>query len=398
MVKEVTRVCKYCGKKFVVSAARAKQGRGIFCSKDCQYTYMAEYLKGEKSPGWRGGQVKRICKQCGKVFFISPGRLKRKNRGVFCSKVCMYEFMKQSGLKRGKNSPTWKGGKVKKVCEYCGDVFEVVLARVESARFCSIECKGKWQSENVKGVNHKLWQRVEKECKYCENKFWVKKDVLGKGHGEFCSRECAVKWDSENRRGENNKLWRSVKRICQCCGKIFWAARYRVEDGHGNFCSYSCARKAQKIPRHHTSLEYLFGSFAKKFNIDAEYTGDSKLWIGKKGEKQLNPDFIIKINGKRYAIEIFGDYWHSSLLNPKLRESALLPYREKFYKTHGWHPIFIWGTDLLRKDAEAFVLNLLRKEGVITENEKSGGVWGERRVVQPALYSFSYHIPLPSRL
>lgn len=55
------------------------------------------------------------------------------------------------------------------------------------------------------------------------------------------------------------------------------------------------------------------------------------------------------------------------MLNKNLREDALLPYRKKHYKKYKWVPIFIWDTDLLRKDAEQFVLNELRKNGVLYE-------------------------------
>ena len=89
--------------------------------------------------------------------------------------------------------------------------------------------------------------------------------------------------------------------------------------------------------------------------------GDGQLWIGKKRGKQLNPDFI-EANGKKICVEIMGAYWHSRLLNQKVRANALLPYREKHYKRFKWQSIFIWDTDLVRKDAEQFVLNILSKE------------------------------------
>ncbi|GAH25125.1 unnamed protein product [marine sediment metagenome] len=113
--------------------------------------------------------------------------------------------------------------------------------------------------------------------------------------------------------------------------------------------------------REPTKPERIFQQICKRNNIDFYYVGDGQLWIGKK--KKLNPDFI-EANGKKICVEIMGAYWHSRLLNRNLREDALLPFREKHYKKYKWQSIFIWDTDLLREDAEQFVLNMLKKAQV----------------------------------
>lgn len=120
-------------------------------------------------------------------------------------------------------------------------------------------------------------------------------------------------------------------------------------------------RRKTKFPQKNTKPEIIAKGIFQKNNIDFHYVGDNQLWIGKKGETQLNPDFI-EVNGKKVCIEIMGAYWHSPLLNQKMRESATLVFRENHYRKYKWHPIFIWDTDLLRNDAEDFVLNLLQKE------------------------------------
>ena len=42
-----------------------------------------------------------------------------------------------------------------------------------------------------------------------------------------------------------------------------------------------------------------------------------------------------------------------------MRVQDTLKYRKNHYKKYKWQPIFIWESDLLRKDAEQFVLNTL---------------------------------------
>ena len=123
------------------------------------------------------------------------------------------------------------------------------------------------------------------------------------------------------------------------------------------------ARKHRKFPKSKTKPELIFLEMCKKNNIDFQYTGDGSLWIGKKGEKHLNPDFI-EANGKKIVVEIMGDYWHSPLLNSKLSPSANLNYRKNHYKKYGWNSIFIWESDLKRADYEQFVLQKLEKEGI----------------------------------
>ena len=126
-------------------------------------------------------------------------------------------------------------------------------------------------------------------------------------------------------------------------------------------------RRKIKMPRHHTKIELIFEEMCKKHNLPFHYVGDSSLWIGKK--KGLNPDFI-EANGKKIVVEIFGDYWHSLLLNPNLREDATLPYRKRHYKKYGWKMIVFWESDLKREDAEQFVLKKLRDHKIMPRSSR----------------------------
>lgn len=116
-----------------------------------------------------------------------------------------------------------------------------------------------------------------------------------------------------------------------------------------------------KFKGHHTEPELIFEGICKKYNLPFHYVGDGQLWIGE--EKVLNPDFT-EVNGKKICVEVFGDYWHSPLLNPELRENALLGFRKNHFRKYGWTSIFIWERDLKRKDAEKFVLIELKKFGI----------------------------------
>jgi G:T-mismatch repair DNA endonuclease (very short patch repair protein) len=118
------------------------------------------------------------------------------------------------------------------------------------------------------------------------------------------------------------------------------------------------ARKHRIFPTTHTKIECIFWDISKKNNIPSEFTGDGKIWIG-----NINPDFVIR--DMRIAIFINGDYWHSPLLFYKVKPNRTTNHQIKICKRHKWKAVIIWGTDLLREDAEAFVLSLLKKENVI---------------------------------
>ena len=257
--------------------------------------------------------------------------------------------------------------RVKKACKYCGNIFSVPLSEIKrgGGLFCSRKCKGLWRSEHFK-ENPKWKPKMKRICKQCGAEFEIYSYRIKNGDGILCSKECQNKWQGMHIRGANHPNWKGgkIKRKCLICGGEFEVKPAIIKAGGGKYCSQLCTRKARKIPNHHTQPELMFEAICKSNNLPFHYVGDGQVWIGKKGKKQLNPDFI-EVNGKKICIEIMGRYWHSPLLNKNLREDALQAYREKHYRKYKWIPVFIWDTDLLRKDAEIFVLNELKRKGVI---------------------------------
>lgn len=120
------------------------------------------------------------------------------------------------------------------------------------------------------------------------------------------------------------------------------------------------ARKRQKFPKKDTKPELIFIEFYDKFGITNQIkdTRDNSFHIGR-----LNPDFIIP--DMRIAIFINGDYWHSPLLRYNIRDTQRVDYQIKTCKRHKWTPVIIWENDLVREDAEQYVLSVLKKEKII---------------------------------
>jgi len=82
--------------------------------------------------------------------------------------------------------------------------------------FCSIKCRGLWQTENKSGENSPYYNRENRNCKNCEKIFTVipsRKDI-------FCSQYCTHSWNKIHHVGSNKKSsWKGGKPKCIDCRK-----------------------------------------------------------------------------------------------------------------------------------------------------------------------------------
>jgi len=99
--------CVVCGKIRRYSPSHAKVRK--CCSKTCGYKYLSLNYSGKKSKaGFRNASVKLNCKICGKLFTEFKSRIKD-GRGIYCSKQCTFEG--QKNYSKGENNPNWLGGR-----------------------------------------------------------------------------------------------------------------------------------------------------------------------------------------------------------------------------------------------------------------------------------------------
>lgn len=116
-------------------------------------------------------------------------------------------------------------------------------------------------------------------------------------------------------------------------------------------------RKQKKICPNNPEKKFI--EICNKNDLPYKFTGDGSFRI-----ENLNPDFV-NVNGKKICVEIFGDYWHSPLLNRNIRRDMIFEERKRVFKKYGWKMVVLWERDLLRNDAESFILNHLEKEKAI---------------------------------
>lgn len=91
-----------------------------------------------------------ICKVCETEFYVVPARLETAR---CCSNACAGKWRSQH--QRGVNAANWRGGKDRRKCQECGDVFEVTPASTK--KFCSLACSRMGQ-RYIRGADHPLYK------------------------------------------------------------------------------------------------------------------------------------------------------------------------------------------------------------------------------------------------
>lgn len=90
----------------------------------------------------------------------------------------------------------------------------------------------------------------------------------------------------------------------------------------------------------------------EEHSLPFKYTGDGSFIL-----EGLNPDFI-ETNGKKIAIDVFGDYWHTLKAD---RESYTEDGRKAIFTKYGWELIVIWESEL-KQLSEREILRRLNYE------------------------------------
>jgi len=188
---KIKRICKFCGKEFYINSCYIKYGRGKFCSLKCRAQYWRKKNSGKNSPLWK--RQKCICKTCGKEFYAKQCDIKR-GSGKYCSKNCWKMDKKASRIA---------------VCKNCGKIF---IKKRKESKFCSIVCVLEWRRKTkfYSKLKRKS-KKIKRTCKLCKKTFYVFPRTVKRGGGIFCSRKCAGKWQSENKIRENAINWRGGK-------------------------------------------------------------------------------------------------------------------------------------------------------------------------------------------
>ena len=116
--------CLQCSKEFNSYPSRQKIGKGLFCSKECLHKYHTKEC---------------VCGYCGKKYNVPISQRGDK----YCSMEC-YTKSKEFEERKEKLSKSYSK-KIEIVCPECGKVFKVSPSRLKDnkGKFCSLECRNK---------------------------------------------------------------------------------------------------------------------------------------------------------------------------------------------------------------------------------------------------------------
>lgn len=147
--------CEHCGASFmrVRTSKAARKGfysRGRFCSRGCVYAWM----KADTA-----NRLRRSCGQCG-VEYVARAR-----GGKFCSTTCA-----------GASKLLWH----ESPCEECGEMFKPAWNGRTATRFCSMSCAGAVKRRETR-------ERNTRTCPACGESF-----VSEGGRRKTCSRVCGA--------------------------------------------------------------------------------------------------------------------------------------------------------------------------------------------------------------
>lgn len=143
---------------------------------------------------WRTSvqEMERItvdCEWCGTPKQVIPSHYEKYER-FFCDNKCQGNYLKTTGLSRGRNNGRWKG-RVPVSCANCGKQIEIYPCRIDEKEhhLCKQECRAQWYSDNLSGRNSPHW-REDYERDYNGNWLQVRKRVRERD-GNQC-RLCGV--------------------------------------------------------------------------------------------------------------------------------------------------------------------------------------------------------------
>lgn len=243
------------------------------------------------------------CEYCGKTVYKTLSQYKKRKQH-FCSNKC------QSLLKR---EITFEH----RPCEVCGD--DMYISKKSTKRFCSIECQHTWQLGNT-GFNNRRFQGGYVKCESCGKEFLVGKSVLDSDRKHFCSASCRRTWYSTVWSQSDDWRLESRKRAI-------------------NILTNNPATTQTK-PQ--IAVNGMLDDMGIAYRNEEPYTYyaiDNYL-----------PDFDL-------AVEVMGDYWHSSPLkypnsvNDKQRhvisrDKAKHTYLKNFYDIE---ILYLWESDVLKR-------------------------------------------------
>lgn len=131
-------------------------------------------------------------------------------------------------------------------CDYCKQEYRTDSSHLKyKNHFCSRTCKGKWMSENIRGMNHHNRKLpLEWTCLNC-NKIFPNKT----GHPrKYCSTKCQLDYEYKTGKRDRFETTKAANKACRK-GATHQNFRRRVFNFYPNICVY-CG-STENLEAHH---------------------------------------------------------------------------------------------------------------------------------------------------
>lgn len=194
-----------------------------------------------------------------------------------------------------------------------------------------------------------------------ETRIKINESLKGRRHSEATKKKMSDTHKGKIVTEETKKRMSEAARIRQ---RKLWADEYyremmlpRLREGikkvHQN--EEAQRKRFKSLVKKPNAPEQILIGIINKHNLPYKYTGNGEFVLGGKC-----PDFI-NTNGKKEVIEVFGRVFHSPLFTFR----KTMPYHQTYegtiehYKKYGFKCRIFWDTDVMRADAEQFILTQL---------------------------------------
>jgi hypothetical protein len=209
----------------------------------------------------------------------------------------------------GKNNPAFKQEPIKKICKQCGKIF-YIPAYWGKGKFCSVDCYAKWRSENKNGENSPNYGNLDEDawvetiCTNCGKKIKIRKTRYEQAEHNFCNQDCYFEWfQGDNtywygKTGKKNNNWEGG------LTKEYTLARHNTQYKlwrnsvfeRDDYTCQKCGNYGSKLEAHHIK------GFAKY--KDLRYAIDNGITLCKKCHKRFHYLYGVK-NVDKYNLDEF---------------------------------------------------------------------------------------------
>ena len=232
----ITVTCSQCGKDTFTWASNIVKNKtgNYFCDLHCKKLFFV----GNKNPAFNS--VYYNCDYCGREILVRQYNLKRYNLN-FCNKQCKNEYDKAQYIEVP--------------CNYCGKTKTMSIWNANRSKnhFCNKTCRGKWQSENLSGINNPVYDKTIVRCSNCGKEKAISKCVKANHKHFFCNKKCKGVWMSHNVVGEKSPCWKGgltdKRKLAR--GKLetdMWRKQVFERD---NYTCQFCGKHGGKLNAHH---------------------------------------------------------------------------------------------------------------------------------------------------